>query len=236
MNEKTTEIAILMAAGLGSRMKPLTERTAKPLVQIRGKPLVETVLTALRRRGVREIYIVTGYKAEQFQPLAAKSPDIRLVHNAEYATKNNIGSIAVIADIMREHDCFICEADLYVSDPDVLKRDFVCSGYLGRLVRGFSADWVFETSNGRITRVGKGGTDCYNMVGISYFKRADAAAIADAVTIYARDPAWAQKFWDDVVDVLVKGGLSLAVHPVRETDIVECDTVDDLENLEKKLA
>ena len=235
MSGKTNEVAILMAAGLGSRMKPLTERTAKPLVQVRGKPLIETVLTALRRRGIRKIYIVTGYKAEQFQPLAAKSPDICLIHNAEYATKNNIGSIAAVANIMREHDCFICEADLYVSNPDVLKRDFACSGYLGRLVRGFSADWVFETSDGRITRVGKGGTDCYNMVGISYFKRTDAAAIADAVTSYAHDPAWAQKFWDDVVDVLVRGSLRLAVHPVCETDIVECDTVDDLENLERKL-
>lgn len=232
---KTSEIAILMAAGLGSRMRPLTDVTAKPLVKVRGTPLIETVLTALRRRGVKDIYIVTGYKAEQFEPLAAKCPDIHLVHNVEYDTKNNINSIAVVADLMREHDCFVCEADLYVSNPDILKRDFETSGYLGRMVRGFSSDWVFETANGRITRVGKCGTDCYNMVGVSYFKQPDAAMIADAVSSYVLDPAWAQKFWDDIVDVLVKKDLRLVVHPIEEMEIVECDTVEDLKNLEEAL-
>ena len=229
------EIAVLMAAGLGSRMKPLTDVTAKPLVQVRGTPLIETVLTALRRRGVKDIYIVTGYKAEQFEPLAAKYSDIHLVHNAEYDTKNNINSIAVVADIMRQHDCFVCEADLYVSNPDLLERDFESSGYLGRMVRGFSSDWVFETTGGRITRVGKCGTDCYNMVGVSYFKQPDAAMIADAVSSYARDPDWAQKFWDDVVDVLVKKNLHLVVHPIEGMEIVECDTIEDLKNLEASL-
>lgn len=229
------EIAILMAAGLGSRMRPLTDVTAKPLVRVRGTPLIETVLTALRRRGVKDIYIVTGYKTEQFYPLAMKYPGIHLVHNAEYDTKNNINSIAVVADIMRQHDCFVCEADLYVSNLDLLKRDFGCSGYLGRMVRGFSSDWVFETDKGRVTRVGKCGTDCYNMVGVSYFKQKDAEMIADAVSSYVLDPEWAQKFWDDVVDVLVKKDLRLVVHPIEEMDIVECDTIDDLKKLEAAL-
>ena len=229
------EIAILMAAGLGSRMRPLTDVTAKPLVRVRGTPLIETVLKTLRRRGVKDIYIVTGYKAEQFEPLAAKCADIHLVHNAEYETKNNINSIAVVADIMRQHDCFVCEADLYVSNPDLLKRDFGCSGYLGRMVRGFSSDWVFETSNGRITRVGKGGTDCFNMVGISYFRQSDAKRIADAVREAVCDPANAQLFWDDIVDRLVKDGLVLTVHEVGPNEIIECDTVEDLKKLEESL-
>ena len=234
-NQKTDEIAILMAAGLGSRMKPLTDTTAKPLVQVRGTPLIETVLAALKRRGVKDIYIVTGYKAEQFEPLTAKYENVHLVHNAEYATKNNINSVAVVADKMREHDCFICEADLYVSNPGLLARDFDSSGYLGKMVSGFSSDWVFETENGRITRVGKCGTDCYNMVGVSYFRQPDAAMIADAVSSYVLDPDWAQKFWDDVVDVLVKKELSLVVYPIDDLDIVECDTVEDLKRLEAQL-
>lgn len=231
------EIAILMAAGLGSRMRPLTDTTAKPLVKVNGVSLIETVLAALDKRGVGEIYIVTGYKAEQFEALAAGDSKIRLVHNPEYATKNNINSVAVVADRMRDADCFICEADLFIANDAVLCRELPKSGYFGKMVHGYSDDWVFDTdSNGRITRVGKCGEDCFNMVGVSYFKAADAAKIAVAVLEDVKKPENAQLFWDDVVDRLVKQGeLDLVVHEVASGEIVECDTVDDLKKLEARL-
>ena len=228
------EIAILMAAGLGSRMRPLTDTIAKPLVKVNGTPLIETVIAALEKRGVAEIYVVTGYKAEQFVTLAEMHPNVYLVHNAEYATKNNINSVAVVADKMASSDCFVCEADLFLPRADVLCRELPRSGYFGKMVAGFSNDWVFDTDvNGRITRVGKGGTDTYNMVGISYFHQVDARKIAAAIVEDVKKPDNANLFWDEVVDRLVKSGeLDLVVHPVSPDDIVECDTVEDLRKLE----
>lgn len=231
------EIAILMAAGLGSRMRPLTDTTAKPLVKVNGTPLIETVIAALEKRGVDEIYIVTGYKAEQFGAIFAKNGKVSLVHNPEYATKNNINSVAVVADKMKDADCFICEADLFVANDAVLCRELPRSGYFGKMVKGYSDDWVFDTdSSGRITRVGKCGEDRFNMVGVSYFRQADAAKIANAIVEDVKKPENAQLFWDEVVDRLVKNGeLDLVVHPVSPDEIVECDTVEDLKNLEAKL-
>ena len=226
-----------MAAGLGSRMRPLTETVAKPLVKVNGTPLIETVIAALERRGVSEIYVVTGYKAEQFVALAERHPQIRLVHNAEYATKNNINSVAVVADKMASSDCFVCEADLFLPRADVLVRDLSRSGYFGKMVAGFSDDWVFDTDPaGRVTRVGKCGTDCFNMVGISYFRREDAAKIANAVVDAVKKPENAGLFWDEVVDRLVKSGeLDLVVHPVSPNEVIECDTIEDLRKLEASL-
>ena len=230
------EIAILMAAGLGSRMKPLTDTTAKPLVAVNGTPLIETVLAALKRRGVSDIYVVVGYKKEQFAELAARHSNVHLIENLEFATKNNINSIAVAAREMASADCFVCEADLFLPDSNVLCRDLRDSGYFGRMVKGHSDDWIFETdTDRRILAIHKGGVDCYNMVGISYFKRADAARIAAAVLDRAQDGDWAQKFWDDVVDELVKQDLDLVVHEVQNGEIVECDTVEDLKQLEASL-
>jgi len=228
------EIAILMAAGLGSRMKPLTDTTAKPLVTVNGTPLIETVLATLEKRGVSDIYVVIGYKKEQFKSLEAKHPKLHLIDNPEYDTKNNINSIAVAAKEMASADCFICEADLFVPSPDLLCRPLEKSGYFGKMVPGFSDDWVFEFNGARITRVGKGGTDCYNMVGFSYFKQPDAKRVADAVLDYVKDPAWAQKFWDDVVDALVKRDLDLTIHPIEPGEIIECDTVEDLKKVENE--
>lgn len=225
-----------MAAGMGSRMWPLTDKVAKPLVEVNGVPLVETVIAALEKRGVAEIYVVTGYKAEQFVPLAAKHPNVRFVYNAEYATKNNINSVAVVADKMASSDCFICEADLFLPRAEVLCREIPRSGYFGKMVQGFSDDWVFDLDgNGRIVRIGKGGTDVYNMVGISYFKKSDAAKVATAICAAVARPENASLFWDEIVDRLVKNGeLDLVVHEVSQWDIVECDTVEDLKKIEAR--
>ena len=225
-----------MAAGLGSRMRPLTERMPKPLVPVKGTPLIETVIAALNRRGVSDIFVVTGYLCDQFAPLAEKYPNVHLVENPEYDTKNNINSIAVVADKMASADCFVCEADLFVPDDRLLERRLDRSGYFGKFVSGLSDDWVFEMdANRRISRVGKGGTDCFNMVGISYFRQADAKRIAEAVREAVMDPANAQLFWDDIVDRLVRNGLDLTIHEVQSNEIVECDTIEDLKRLEESL-
>ena len=228
------EIAILMAAGLGSRMRPLTLDCPKPLISVCGKPMIETVLDALEKRGVRDIYIVTGYLGDRFSILKEKYHNITLVRNEYYETVNNISSIHAVTDVMRGRSCFICEADLYISNAEVLLCEHEGSCYYGKFVKGFSDDWVFDQDeSGRITRVGKCGTDCYNMCGISYFQKEDASLIADAI-----DEAWGKEgyedlFWDEIVDSSLDR-LNLRVHPIDPKDIVEIDTVDELREVEEE--
>jgi MurNAc alpha-1-phosphate uridylyltransferase len=58
--------ALILAAGRGDRMRPLTDRTPKPLLEVRGKRLIEWHLEALARAGVREVVVNTAWLEEQF--------------------------------------------------------------------------------------------------------------------------------------------------------------------------
>jgi N-acetyl-alpha-D-muramate 1-phosphate uridylyltransferase len=63
-----TPRAIVLAAGRGERMRPLTDRTPKPLLEVRGKPLIEWHLQALAAAGVQEVVINTAWLEDQFEP------------------------------------------------------------------------------------------------------------------------------------------------------------------------
>ena len=80
--------SIILAAGEGTRLRPLTNDRPKCMVELFGKPLLQHQVEVLRECGIEDIIVVTGYLASK-----ANTPGIRTIHNPRYAETNMVVSL-----------------------------------------------------------------------------------------------------------------------------------------------
>ena len=217
--------AIILAAGFGQRLAPVTLDTPKPLVRVNGVRILDTLLDALTAKGITNITIVRGYKKEQFDVLREKYPTIRFIDNPEFNLANNISSaIAAIDQIDR---CYICEADLYISNPDVINKYEYRSNYLGARVTE-TDDWCFRKKNGYADEYQMGGTDCYQAFGISYWNGEDAEKLkADLRKVYAMRGG-KENLWEQVPLRIMKKNYQIEIRKCHKSDIIEIDNFIEL--------
>ena len=112
--------AILLAAGFGSRMVPVTLHTPKPLVKVNGKRIIDTLIDTCLAADIEEIYIVRGYLGEQFDVLLEKYPMIRFIDNPLFDKANNISSALAVRELLS--NAYVMEADLYLHNPSIITK------------------------------------------------------------------------------------------------------------------
>ena len=85
--------ALILAAGLGTRLAPITDDRPKSLVPVNGKPILIKQIENLKSNGIIDITIVAGYKADVLEAAVhEKYPEITIVESVDYATTNNMYS------------------------------------------------------------------------------------------------------------------------------------------------
>ena len=222
--------AIFLAAGFGSRLVPITLNTPKPMVLVNGKRIIETLLDAVVKAGIEEIYIVTGYLAEQFEVLKKKYPQIKFIENHMYNEANNISSAYLVRNLIK--NAYVLESDLYLYNPNLIRKYEYHSNFLGYYVDR-SDDWCLEVKNGVITKEKLGGENCYQMVGISYYDELDGIKIEKDMKDVFESPGGKEKYWEQVILDVCKKNYSIYLRECNKEDIIEIDTFNELKAIDK---
>jgi choline kinase len=103
--------AIILAAGMGVRLRSLADDRPKGLIEIGGETLVGRSVRLLRDAGITQITIVIGHGAERYERFAGGQSDIRLVLNERFATTGSMASLAH-ALVAVQRDVLVLESDL----------------------------------------------------------------------------------------------------------------------------
>lgn len=222
--------AIFLAAGFGERLVPVTLNTPKALVRVKGKRMIDTLLDAVVRVGIEEIYIVRGYLGEQFDQLINEYPGIRFIENPIYNESKNISSAMCARHLLRR--AYVLEADLVLFNPELIQKYQYTSNFLGVPVES-TDDWCFETKNNVITKLKVGGTDCWHVFGISYWTDEDGAKLYKDIKDVYEMPGGKERYWDQVALEYCRANYRVEVRDCTFDDIVEIDTLSDLKKIDQ---
>lgn len=112
VSEKPNQV-VVMAGGLGTRLRPLTENTPKPLLKVGSKPILETIIRNFTRYGFRNMYLSVNYKAEQIQDYFqdGRSFGANLKYLVEERRLGTAGALSLLSETP-EHPIIIMNGDL----------------------------------------------------------------------------------------------------------------------------
>lgn len=235
--------AIILAAGCGRRLGPLTAHLPKCLLQVGGQPILTHMLTRIQRAGVRDVVIVTGFEAERVRrhvaSLSLSRLRVRLLHNERFADTNNLYSLKLAllqttgpVTILNGDDLFnvnILRAVLRNPSPAAAAVDFT---------RPLPSDAMKIMVEGRvITALGKdlpAAAAVGNAIGLYRFHRKAADLLRAEVERWVADGRL-QAFYVAAINALAPR-LGLAAVSTAGLTWCEVDDVQDLTLAHAKVA
>lgn len=125
--------AVILAGGAGTRLRPLTLDTPKPMIDINGKPFLSYVIEELRKYGIKDVLLCVGYLAEKFKGFFGEGEKfgVSIKYSVEKDFFGTAGALKLAEDLLNE-DFFVLNGDTYLeADYADIYRSFKKSGKLG---------------------------------------------------------------------------------------------------------
>ena len=204
--------AIILAAGLGTRLRPITDEVPKCMVPVNGVRIIDKQIDNLHKAGVNDIVIVGGYKADVLKKHLERYDGITFVSNSRYAETNNMYSLYLALKHTGGSGFLLMNADVYFDAniiEGLLEKDeedkslIACdrSGYFEESMK------ITTDKSGKIKHIGKQiAEDEYYAVSIDVYKlNADAVDILsrevyDTIEVKKDENLWTEMALDDIFD------------------------------------
>lgn len=221
--------AIILAAGTASRFAPLSYETHKALVKVKGEVLIERQIRQLQEAGIHEIYVVVGYKKEQFKYLQEKF-GVKIVENNQYLTRNSHSSIYAV----KEHlgNSYICASDNYF-EINPFKMEVEDSYYGAVYAEGKTNEWCLtRDEHGDINHIVIGGEDSWYIFGEAFWSKPFSQLYVKYLEEVYDEPETRNKYWEDIY-MAHMDEMKMKVLEYPEGIIFEFDSLDELRAFDK---
>lgn len=223
--------AIIMAAGMGSRFVPYSYYCPKGLIEVNGIPLVERQIKQFLDAGIEDVYIVIGYRGDQYQYLVEKY-GVKLIHNLDFANKNNISSIYYCDKAGILGNSYVTPSDIYVEE-NVYHAYEENSWYATRYFDTQSSEWGIKfDETGLIQEVAKSACGQEALYGAAFFNRDFSNVLATRIREVYDDETYAQWYWEDIY-VAYKDELSLYHNPQAGETVYEFECYEELREFDR---
>ncbi len=224
IRERMPRRAIILAAGFGMRMVPISTEVSKGLLEVNGEKLIERTIRQLHEVEIKEIYVVVGFMKEKYEYLIDEY-GVELVVNVEYATKNNLHSMKLVCSHLS--NSYIIPCDIWC-DYNPYHHYEMYSWYM-------VSDLVDNDSSVRVNRKMElvstpssiGGNA---MVGICYLVKDEAEVVCKRIAELCRDRRYDGAFWEEAL--YQSGKMIVAARVVHSADVVEINTYEQLRDID----
>lgn len=203
--------AIILAAGQGSRLLPLTADRPKCLVPVGGRTILEHQLASLREAGIGDVTVVGGYRFDRLTEFAERLPEAErpnLIYNPFFAVSSSIGSVWAARDLLGAPFCLlngdsVCEPQALAEVMRSLEPGV--SLFVEPLSEPEHDDMLVRAENGRVIEVAKTldrATASHRSVGIIACPDSDGGPYREALDEVIASPGGEQRFHHDIIDLL----------------------------------
>jgi len=234
--------AVILAAGMGTRMSYLTTNEPKCILKVGGEPILKRMINQLSKNGIKKIVIVVGYKEEKIREKVFEwnlDSNIQIISNNDYHNTNNIYSLWLAKDEL-------CGKDFVLLDGDLICEDSIINEFVSQQKKNCIAvdntkflgeeEMKVLVNAGKLEKISKKINPQHangEYLGLAKFSKEGSRFLLGEIKKYIDNNQF-NSFCDEAFNQVIEK-TEIHIHNIKPNHWIEIDTVEDYEKANKLL-